>query len=730
MGTEAIVSQNTGEPLGKIVNLTAGGAFVVGSASGSSDAVPNISTTIKANKPETILALTDEDVIISTSASRQYGTIKTLNTENASNYASLSIDSVLSKLNTDIKTFPSWGPMNQVIPGQMEQIFAACGIPRWYVPGKVLYALDGTSPRTIQRSAGSENAFYSTNESSASSASWWPVTNKQTPEVAWLATPSSAEDRVLLVHEPANLTSAYSSLTLLNVRGSLYEYLSVESKRSGNTLTTTVGSFSAGNTKASTVMTLPSNLTDTADLTWRVNVTPAYYSASGITVTITQALVDSAGVVITASRNLSRSTTLTFFSAPKAPLLEVVKKSETAVYLYRSAVEFDVENAVPYMTVKYLPHSNTSSVAVPGVSGTGWTLLNNLMLAYGYTFDTVNHTVYHKSRAQDYDAKAPGELGYMIDKLTHSQNSRELGEYVDITYYDYKVPSSYWNGTRLWTSTSGYSIAVGEQSEEVITLEDNTSMLKLSQPILVDPDTLKSYISQGKGDSVSAYSVFTTDGLAVTRDAWESAGGSITVSIGDTTSELVLTINGPSSRIYPGNDEKDNGTYDIVAYPDAETGIVIAGLGVAGNKSTVRTWTGASGASVKELATEYDNPYMGDGEALWNTAAALAEFYGSPGSSVSCGLSYKGSRLTPDPEDLARIPRIVRQGNITFRVRSYNFNVGGIDISSAEVGTSYADLSTYYEGMTYAQVDTLKSGSNYKTDTLYPAKDRENARNN
>lgn len=731
MSGERIVSQATGVPVAQLERLDIGGAYFSGDVTGDVPTLPNISATIKTADDTNPLFLQDTPVIASTSKENHYGTIKSVDFSLGHNSAGIAIEPITSKLSQETVTYPSWGPFNTTVPGQISALLNSCGITYWPIPGQLHHAFEEggsnrrgvISPEVYINSRDSTYDSWEINGLVSDSPSPLLFNNLTqmlvTTQSDSLALGSRATFTFVQASETNSDDSSETSYNSDSVVSIVVDYTERVIIGSSIKHTFSVSDYSVGDSSLTNV-TFMSDSRGSFSNSLRINVS---LSQQGTRRTLK--VVGGCYSVTNDSGQSTQTNTKSYTVGDKATssgpykLYRCTKYRAMNAYVYNlTDGSFDVGNAprlYPY-EFSFGVTPPTERLGVPGATGTGWSILSDMLTAYGFSYEISAGKFSHKSNPIQME-KTPRELGYLSSPLTLTSNARTTAARCNISLYNYVLPT----GTtpiRLWTSDTTYSIGVGETQEVVVDFEDGTSLTSLVQPQRIDASVLAEYINKGTGGSVSGYSVWTTDNREVMGTAWKNSGASVTARIGDNSNQVILKITGPMSRIYPGNDETDNGNYSIAPYAGADkNGMILAGLGIKSTKKIISTLTGAPAQTSRESPVEYDNKFVSSIPVLWDVASDLAYAYGSGDVRASGSLT---NPFDPDPYSASAPSKYMRIGALPVTVDSYTRQAGGVVFSDARIGTVVGVIDYFYVDQTCQDVLNEKPNYLLSQDTIQP----------
>lgn len=728
MAGERIVSQANGIPLGVVEALEIGGAYFAGDVTGSTPSLPNIRTSIKTPEGDNPLFLQNTPVIVRASRENIYGTVKSVDWGVGHNTSGLDIEPITSKLSQDVVTYPSWGQFAPTVSGQISSVLNSCGITYWPIPGQLHHAfeLGGSNRKGLISSEVYTSSKFRDTES-------WVANDllKESPSPLLL---NNLTQILVTAQTDSLVVGAKATFNFVRSVGDPGEETTSASVISGSAVVLEIEYL--GKIVTGTVSTHTFRLFDKGAGT-KINVSFNSDSAGGsnnvlrVNVAVRQigkmrtATVSGGAYSTTYEQQQSKQSTIYSYSTVDDSNVSGAYKLQSFsrigtlyAYVYNlTDNSFDVGSA-PRLYPYDIRFGSVSSerIGIPGSTGSGWSVLSDMLSAYGFVFDVVGGTFIHKSAWRESE-KSPREIGYLSSPMSISSTARETAARCNITLYDYTVPM----GTtpiRLWTSDTTYTIGVGEVQEVSVDLEDGTSLTSIVAPKRLDAAVLADYINKGTGGHISGYSVWTTDNREVMGTAWDNSGASVKARVGESSNQIILTFTGPKTRIYPGNDETDNGNYSIAPYAGAEkNGLVLAGLGIKSNKRVVTTLTGAPAQTSREAPIEYNNKFVSSLAVLWDVASDLAYAYGRE------EIRATGSFTNPyDSEPFAAKPpaRSMRIGGIPVTINNYSRQAGGALFSDAEVGTTVNAVDDYFVDRTCAQVYAEKQNYSLKQDTIQP----------
>lgn len=342
-------------------------------------------------------------------------------------------------------------------------------------------------------------------------------------------------------------------------------------------------------------------------------------------------------------------------------------------------------------------------VEVLGWTGELWFYFKQLATAHRFEIALVNGTyTFRPLREADIPRGRSIEIGQSVPVPTLAQS---------VEVYRYKT----WAVTNElvyppggWTpETEVLNVNAGEETE--YTLELSASVSAIQAPTMVtsvDPEH----------DSSSVYTIVANDGLPIPAAAWRAGGGYLTVAIDPDTRTLTVRLRGATG--YPTAQGEEATNFSVALGSDA-TGnrystLRIVGTGVAYTKSLAKFRTGISPLRTgTEVGVTIDNQYLDSQDRVSAAGVRAAAQYSGPIPDMSGQIalpgrgfgSVAGSRVI---EPITKRPYRVRSASISGLVASYQ----------ADDDYLLEDDQTRHEGLTYAQVQTLRSGLSYRDDFL------------
>lgn len=315
------------------------------------------------------------------------------------------------------------------------------------------------------------------------------------------------------------------------------------------------------------------------------------------------------------------------------------------------------------------PDIATKPVVFPGWNGELWYNLKQLAMAVDCDISLVSGVILLRPIRERVATR-----GRDIDR-TFNVGGGTLAQNVEVYQYNNRAITNklvYPPGG--WTEeVTTINVNAGETVEEV--LELSASVSSIQQPVM------QTFVSQSH-DSSSVFTVVGDDGLPIQPAQWESAGGSLIVTINPDTTSLTVKITAPTGL--PNKDGEEIGVYGIALSSDDSTGrystLRIIGTGVAFDKKVVRVPTGVSDSeTATEVGVTIDNPFLSDLDDVYR--AGLRAVRGYNGSAMSISGTVVAINQLGDTGQL--------------------------------VLTTYDEVQTAYAGETYADVQSLNTGLSY-----------------
>lgn len=227
------------------------------------------------------------------------------------------------------------------------------------------------------------------------------------------------------------------------------------------------------------------------------------------------------------------------------------------------------------------------------------------------------------------------------------------------------------------------TVNAGETTE--YTLELSSSLSSIQTPVM------QSFVAQDYSAS-SVYTIVADDGLPVSPVLWAAYGGSLSVSISDDTTHLIVKLIGATGA--PTASGKAAQNFSVALGSDT-TGnrystLRIVGSGVAYTKTKKRVRTGVPASKTStEIGVTIDNPFISTVNDLYRTGTRAAKQY------AGAGMSLSGNVIAINRRGDSGSAKYPTYGQVQAALQD-------------ELGTpTYGQVQTYYTGLgliTYEQV--------------------------
>lgn len=301
------------------------------------------------------------------------------------------------------------------------------------------------------------------------------------------------------------------------------------------------------------------------------------------------------------------------------------------------------------------------------------------------------------------------------------------------------------------------NVNAGETVEE--TLQISASLTSIQQP------TFQTFVSRDHASS-SVFTVVGDDGIPITQSAWTAGGGSLRVEINPDTASLTVRITAPVGLA--NKDATPIQVFGIALDSDFGTGrystLRIVGSGVAYDKQITRIPTGITPSeTATEVGVTIDNPFISTHEDACRTGVrAVREFNGGQMSvsgnviamnqlgdsgeitvrgydyvqDLMTGMTYAQVQTLWSGKTYLQTQKELNTGgdsdfdnqvfgNVAgarvwdaeskrwYRIRSGTLSPDNIQFE-AEDDLTHADVQGFLSPRTYAQVQTMNAGLNYR----------------
>lgn len=403
-------------------------------------------------------------------------------------------------------------------------------------------------------------------------------------------------------------------------------------------------------------------------------------------------------------------------------------------------------------------------VVLPGWEGELWYHMKQLALAQECEISLVSGIILLRPiRAR------VAEKGYTVQRST-SVGGGPLAQAVEVYWYDTEeITNELVYPAGGWTpEVEVLNVNAGEDAE--YTLEMSSSLSAIQAPVMEE-------FVESDYDASSVYTVVADDGLPVDPALWADHGGSVEVTLNPDTTTLTVRLHGATD--IPLASQGFSRSFSLALASD-ESGsrystLRIVGTGVRYDrkKKTIRTGVTPTQTST-EVGVTIDNPFLNSLDAVYKAGIRAARAFSGRGVSLVGSVSEinrrgdSGSPATTYGQvktqliaELGAAPTYAqvrthylasfntygeikqywvafedstfkRQafGNVSgarvwdpssrrwYRIRSGTITASGIDFSVADDDLTNEDIHATYSGMTYADVQTLKSSLTYQTDRL------------
>lgn len=254
--------------------------------------------------------------------------------------------------------------------------------------------------------------------------------------------------------------------------------------------------------------------------------------------------------------------------------------------------------------------------------------------------------------------------------LTEQAQDRDTARKIEINYYERQPGSD--NFDVMFKADSVYTLEKGETLVEKVQT-DNTFIF-LNQPIPV------SGVPVPYTSAFGSYVITGADGYIVDPVWWRDNGGSITVKTTENSGEIEITMQAPTVDTVRAPYRVSEGVSDRPA-------LYIVGYGLALKKpKTIQIYTGASRAA-QEVGTTFDSTFVTKRLIAMNAGHRIAETYGT--GEVTVNFDVSRADVT-EPNDSAQPPAPV--GDSIYWSGSY-FRLMGQVIDPN--GLQYSDCHTH-----------------------------------
>lgn len=353
-------------------------------------------------------------------------------------------------------------------------------------------------------------------------------------------------------------------------------------------------------------------------------------------------------------------------------------------------------------TMVWPAKTNWTNVAIPGMSGNAWQMINDLATTYGLIFDPRTFTIFPPE-------ELVGNVGATQKILTKGNgvsiqtNARERAETVEVVNYDYKASRDIYDEIQLYKADTAYSVALGERQEHIVQTDSTFSLLTQPECVTV-PTAIRVQKNPNAGESV--YSVYDSDNLEVDPNTWRDGGGDISVEGTGVPGEMKIIIQAPNNVLATRTPPF------IISIESSIPSLIISGIGAMARKKTLTVYTGAgSGADIKKVGITYDSPLVGAEWIAWNIGAGLGALYGTSYTTASGNFAQEGwfPELLP-----------IRRKGSYYLPLSVSDTASTTNVSTATRYNSCIAINREFQGKTCADVNTLFAGKNVRYVNMSP----------
>jgi len=281
-------------------------------------------------------------------------------------------------------------------------------------------------------------------------------------------------------------------------------------------------------------------------------------------------------------------------------------------------------------------------------------------------------------------------VGASLGELSTTTQDREQARNVEVVNQNHKATGV--TPAVLWKADSVYQVAVGEVQE--FTVQTPHSILETSQPVCVSGISPYPY-KTGAGQ----YVVTGSDGYIVSPTFWRDQGGSITTAITDVEGEIKVTIKGPDY-------DSPRAPYRISEGDAGRPALYVTGLGILAKPATLKVGTGKSKAA-KDVGVTLDSPFIGNAKLAYDAAVRSAQTFATPDitATIAEPLAYdEVSKLGVYPAGA-----IVKLNGNIMRVVSASQGFSKLSGTALQHNTIY-QLKRSFTGMTIKQQKDFYAG--------------------
>lgn len=412
------------------------------------------------------------------------------------------------------------------------------------------------------------------------------------------------------------------------------------------------------------------------------------------------------------------------------------------------------------------PSLASRSVAVPGWSGELWFNLKSLLSAYDAEIALVSGVILVRPLRTRVAPRGKAT------SMSNSVSVTNLAQSVEVYLYQTQAITNqlvYPPGG--WTpETPVLTVNAGETTE--VTLELSASISSIQVP------TMQTLVSPSHSSS-SVYTVVGDDGFPVAPALWASGGGSVSVSIGADTKTLVVRLTGATG--IPTINGSYSKSFSLSLASDT-TGsqystLRIVGTGVAYTREKFSFFTGVSPTETSTVVgVTIDNPFITSQDVVYTTGVRAASLFKGSNLTLTAELTdmhIPGVSETAASADFGTVKSVLVSeiggtttfaqvktwstaegintfsndtsywvdrilsslsaqtfGNVSgsriwdpltqryYRIRSATISPVGVSIGGAEDDTIFEDLSRSFEGLTFAEVKSLRGSVTFAQERM------------
>lgn len=718
----ALTNDITGQQIGKVSTTSLNSGVGSPFPSDSTPPVPSVGVTLVGPDVQEYVYMTGDEATVTLldSSTAFKGSVASVTDGAASGLASMSIDHITSALNQEIKTLPitssgvDSGYGVGILRGALTHWFSECGLFPDGIKGNVQMGIVNAVPGI---------GYYRQD-----ALRYLGIASGASTAVQWVPTETAVVDQGISFEVGESLRLVFGLKIPLTDTATYSAQLRFAAAVATDTGSEDVGPLVDPNlylvyNSSTGVLTLTERATGSTD--------KAVFNVSGVVkgnvplfaeVTMLRTGVKSVNYGLrvvyqvdvtetTASSTISSSYVPHKISAARVDLASVrtnsgITSGIKSFYITKDGSSNDKDTwqergvSPSILAVNKTPWNYTT---VPGTSGSGWQLVNDLASAYGMYFDPLTITLDIPDKVPDNLISSAGHSA-----ITTTAQVRELAETIEVVNYDYvssKTPSTY---IQLFKADTAYSLVVGERQEHIVQTEATFS--RLLQPVCMLPDTVSKEINNENYDK-SAYSVIDSGNLKVLPASWVDAGGFISVESTGTPGELKIVIQAPTVSSVSANWPL------VITFDGGNPSLLIAGVGAKPRKKTITSYTGAGqGINIKKLGTTYDSPLIAKDSQAWEVAMMLGVLYGTTRTTIN-------ANLVSDLPSSYALPHVLHKG-ATYLPISWSKAGAVTSVSSAIRLTSCGTVNAEYANMTCGEYNALFAGKTIRYENISPLQTR------